>query len=330
MAPISPTSAARGRSPHCRRSNARTCYFGPHIYGALDDYRSFSEKMIIDRILRDNDDLRGEQLLGFGDGFVEIEEVKGATWPWRSPATRRSEPASTPGSATDSFAPGPMWLSRGYARQRSFFAGCSRGKSDALPARIPWSDLIRRNRKVQTQRSRQTCAAADQSPSSTCYYCVVTRSDWMPVRSEHLKGPRCHGSPEASPLFASRLRFCNGDFVGHRHDLSRFPFGEGKGDRHSATTHVRRGSHGAVTGVHSSAAKPVTGLGPLLESHLDRQRCRAAILGRELNLRRRPRFEGMNHVGKGPIAKPGRSKEHHEVHALARGPLARGVHQLHR
>jgi phosphoglycolate phosphatase-like HAD superfamily hydrolase len=52
-------------------------YFGQHIYGALDDYRSFSKKMIIDRILSENG-LRGEELLGFGDGFVEIEEVKGA------------------------------------------------------------------------------------------------------------------------------------------------------------------------------------------------------------------------------------------------------------
>jgi phosphoglycolate phosphatase-like HAD superfamily hydrolase len=52
-------------------------YFSEHIYGALDDYRNFSKKMIIDKILRDND-LRGEELLGFGDGYVEIEEVKGA------------------------------------------------------------------------------------------------------------------------------------------------------------------------------------------------------------------------------------------------------------
>ena len=51
-------------------------YFGEHVYGALDDYRSFSKKMIIDRILHENG-LRGEELLGFGDGFVEIEEVKG-------------------------------------------------------------------------------------------------------------------------------------------------------------------------------------------------------------------------------------------------------------
>jgi phosphoglycolate phosphatase len=52
-----------------------TKFFGEHIYGALDDYRNFSKKMIIERILRENQ-LRGEELLGFGDGFVEIEEVK--------------------------------------------------------------------------------------------------------------------------------------------------------------------------------------------------------------------------------------------------------------
>jgi phosphoglycolate phosphatase len=50
-------------------------YFGNHIYGALDDYKNFSKQMVIERILRDND-LRGEELIGFGDGFVEIEEVK--------------------------------------------------------------------------------------------------------------------------------------------------------------------------------------------------------------------------------------------------------------
>jgi phosphoglycolate phosphatase len=50
-------------------------FFGEHIYGAVDDYHSFSKQMIVDRILRDHQ-LRGEHLLGFGDGFVEIEEVK--------------------------------------------------------------------------------------------------------------------------------------------------------------------------------------------------------------------------------------------------------------
>ncbi len=52
-------------------------YFGGHIYGALDDYQNFSKKMVIERILRE-EGLSGEQLLGFGDGFVEIEEVRRA------------------------------------------------------------------------------------------------------------------------------------------------------------------------------------------------------------------------------------------------------------
>ena len=47
------------------------------IYGAQDDYKNFSKKMVIDRIIREND-LHGRELLGFGDGYVEIENVKGA------------------------------------------------------------------------------------------------------------------------------------------------------------------------------------------------------------------------------------------------------------
>jgi phosphoglycolate phosphatase len=50
-------------------------YFGEHIYGALDDYQNFSKQMIIEKILHDNG-LHGAELLGFGDGFVEIEGVK--------------------------------------------------------------------------------------------------------------------------------------------------------------------------------------------------------------------------------------------------------------
>lgn len=50
-------------------------YFGEHIYGALDDYRNFSKQMIIERILAENG-LRGAELLGFGDGYVEIEGIK--------------------------------------------------------------------------------------------------------------------------------------------------------------------------------------------------------------------------------------------------------------
>lgn len=50
-------------------------FFEPRIYGALDDYKKFSKAMIIERIIRECG-VSGDQLLGLGDGFVEIEEVK--------------------------------------------------------------------------------------------------------------------------------------------------------------------------------------------------------------------------------------------------------------
>jgi phosphoglycolate phosphatase len=52
-----------------------TSAFGSHIYGALDDYKQFSKKMIIDRILNEHS-ITGRQLLAFGDGYVEIENTK--------------------------------------------------------------------------------------------------------------------------------------------------------------------------------------------------------------------------------------------------------------
>lgn len=52
-------------------------YFGEHIYGAQDDYKTFSKKMVIDRILRENR-ISGAQLLAFGDGYVEIQNTKEA------------------------------------------------------------------------------------------------------------------------------------------------------------------------------------------------------------------------------------------------------------
>jgi phosphoglycolate phosphatase-like HAD superfamily hydrolase len=54
-----------------------TRFFGERIYGALDDYQNFSKKMVIERIIADNN-MHGQNLLGFGDGFVEIEEIKRA------------------------------------------------------------------------------------------------------------------------------------------------------------------------------------------------------------------------------------------------------------
>ena len=50
-------------------------YFNGHIYGAQQEYKTFSKKMVIERILRENN-LSGEALIGFGDGYVEIENVR--------------------------------------------------------------------------------------------------------------------------------------------------------------------------------------------------------------------------------------------------------------
>ncbi|MBM81259.1 MAG: haloacid dehalogenase [Planctomycetaceae bacterium] len=50
-------------------------YFGNHVYGAIDDYKNFSKQMVIDRILTENN-VEPSRLVGFGDGYVEIDNVK--------------------------------------------------------------------------------------------------------------------------------------------------------------------------------------------------------------------------------------------------------------
>jgi phosphoglycolate phosphatase len=50
-------------------------YFDGGVYGAQDDYKSFSKKILIQRIINTTG-VQGGQILGFGDGYVEIEEVK--------------------------------------------------------------------------------------------------------------------------------------------------------------------------------------------------------------------------------------------------------------
>ena len=50
-------------------------FFGPHIYGAVDDFRSFSKQMVIERLL-DHNEVDASRLVGFGDGYVEIDNVK--------------------------------------------------------------------------------------------------------------------------------------------------------------------------------------------------------------------------------------------------------------
>jgi phosphoglycolate phosphatase len=50
-------------------------YFDGGVYGAQDDYQSFSKKILIQRIISTTS-VAGPEILGFGDGYVEIEEVR--------------------------------------------------------------------------------------------------------------------------------------------------------------------------------------------------------------------------------------------------------------
>ncbi len=52
-------------------------YFGDHIYGAIEDYQNYSKAKVIERILKDCG-ASGSELLGFGDGYVEIDNTKSA------------------------------------------------------------------------------------------------------------------------------------------------------------------------------------------------------------------------------------------------------------
>lgn len=50
-------------------------YFEGRVFGALDDYKSFSKKILIEKLIADSD-FAGEEFLGVGDGYPEIENVK--------------------------------------------------------------------------------------------------------------------------------------------------------------------------------------------------------------------------------------------------------------
>jgi phosphoglycolate phosphatase-like HAD superfamily hydrolase len=52
-------------------------FFGERIHGALDRYWEFSKAMLTAEIMRTHE-LRGPEFLGVGDGYVEIENTKGA------------------------------------------------------------------------------------------------------------------------------------------------------------------------------------------------------------------------------------------------------------
>jgi len=50
-------------------------YFDGRVYGALDDFKSFSKKILIQRLIA-SAECEGSNFLGFGDGYVEIENIK--------------------------------------------------------------------------------------------------------------------------------------------------------------------------------------------------------------------------------------------------------------
>ncbi len=52
-----------------------TRYFDGGVFGALDDYKSFSKRILIQGLIA-NSEFRGDEFLGFGDGYVEIENIK--------------------------------------------------------------------------------------------------------------------------------------------------------------------------------------------------------------------------------------------------------------
>ena len=54
-----------------------TPFFEDRVYGALDRYQDFSKERVI-RDLIASQEIEGKELLGFGDGYVEVENVKSA------------------------------------------------------------------------------------------------------------------------------------------------------------------------------------------------------------------------------------------------------------
>jgi phosphoglycolate phosphatase-like HAD superfamily hydrolase len=51
--------------------------FNGGIYGARDEYKQFSKSIVIKNIIKKHG-LKGHELIGFGDGYVEIENIKDA------------------------------------------------------------------------------------------------------------------------------------------------------------------------------------------------------------------------------------------------------------
>ncbi len=50
-------------------------YFDGGVFGAQDDLKTFSKKILVQGLVA-NAGVAGHEIIGFGDGYVEIEEVK--------------------------------------------------------------------------------------------------------------------------------------------------------------------------------------------------------------------------------------------------------------
>jgi hypothetical protein len=59
-------------------------YFDGGVFGALDDYKSFSKKILIERLIASSE-FNGDQFLGFGDGYGNRERERGVAWQSASP-----------------------------------------------------------------------------------------------------------------------------------------------------------------------------------------------------------------------------------------------------
>ena len=90
---------ASGTDEHYVREEARLLeldgFFGSHIYGAREDYANHSKRQVIERILLENR-IDGASLVGFGDGYVEIENVKSCGGVAVAVATDEANPGGDP------------------------------------------------------------------------------------------------------------------------------------------------------------------------------------------------------------------------------------------
>ena len=91
-----------------------TRFFGPHIYGAQDDYKTFSKKMVIERILRENA-IAGRAVARLRRRLRRDPEHQGSRRPGRRRRQRRGQqrlgPAWTSGNASGCSASAPTWSS---------------------------------------------------------------------------------------------------------------------------------------------------------------------------------------------------------------------------